>query len=899
MTDLTVFLGSSAVGAAVLDALRDLSAGGLTDRFYWVDSGDVVSSSVVAQEVDAGTARRVDLADIIASRNHARTRLCVVVPLVAGAMAPADSAIGFVDDLLATSAGAASMTRVRAIVARSGSPAATSIAVEGWHNTLIAAEDARGPNAGRVVLSDTSDVVAVGRHTAPAIASIVGLWGDIADGPFDAELAAPGQVIRVCRSFYRRFDTDDAESALRRAVFDTGNTLPVPRGSAVGSVRHVDDPALAADQMARALWTKHRAVLRSARIAPTTTAPEKIGVWAAIRMLASFLVAAFKNAPGQWYASIVRRSSTRAAQLVHTTVYGTGDSAYSVVVNGIDATGSPADLDQIGAAASRMDDALSEVAGDRTHSALPDLGPVWEDFVGGAMTLADGGERVQGMPPIQIGAQRGVLRSVSDCVASAEEKFDIAGPVAAVVGSTSIGANEGHRLTDLANRLRAAEADPMVGVAARATFEELRKWAARHSASYGARVGSILLGEITACRREIQGLLARIATGAAHGDPGAEAQNRQRALARLLQIVSVVFAVVVATFVVLAGIRIVNPLVGAGLAVATLVVWMITVVITFVRGQRDLFQELSRRQADEAQSEADKANLRAAVRDLRRMAFAHGQYQSWATVVGEVLRRPFGVHDDTENMSPLIGYGLPLSTKFAVAHPDQDVVADAGLHYRRELFTVGWLGSVWQECLVSAGRGIGAVGQDVRENPRLIYSEPGVGSGSALDLFARRIVDEAVTDEGSEALWSKVVASLTSPGSAVAATLIQRVTTVTDGALQESSIEDFMAGIDSEDHGVQYFDDALFSDVAVAAGRNRIATTFRRVVRTGLGSVGVATQLSEALPEFDFRFVTTDQSATPRRGGVGASAADDPFEESSTSPSTPAGVEAPGAGYVF
>ncbi|MFY2786887.1 hypothetical protein [Rhodococcus sp. MALMAid1271] len=853
MDNLTVLLVRKGTAEGVLDVLQDLSAAGLIDPFLWVYEHDVNRSAALATHVVGGRRLRTALQTVLAASSYAHIRLGVLVPLFGAADVPSAVTHQELSELLESSSGGAAVTRVRLILARRGGPRVRSAVVEGWHNLLIAPEDSRGPGSGHVLLPETDDQVVIGRHAAPAISSALGMWADIEHSPIDGASPPPGPVLRVVRSFYRRFDATTAENELRRQVFDSSAALPLPRQRGM-SVSYIDDSPRAARQMAEALWTKHRAVLRGDRVVPGKVVAKSIGILQAIKMFFGFMIASLRNAPSEWYAGLVRRTSSAVASAVHSTVYGSAESSYAVVFNGYKADGTPANMADLNAAAEQISEVLAEPGERYEHEARADLSELWRDYANGAMTLADGGERADGLPPIQVGSNRGVLRTVSDCVPSERDTFVVPSSVAAIVGIESVSANDVHAIVELLQRLRGAESDPRVGVEARAAMTELHAWASTYGRSYGSQVGKIMVDSITRLVIEIREIMARDKARQDAQDMSGDVGRRQRKLALLMNIFAGVLVVVIVGLGVAVGFKVLAAVWGAGLMIGAVLAWVVVSMVTFMRGQRELFQEMARRQSDSAQAGADKLNLRTAMRDLNRLSAGYGQYLAWSKSIGTLLREPFGPESSAASSRPLIGFGLPLSTKVGWASPSANSVADAGLQVRRDLFSVGWLTPVWTELIRGAGARLGALGQDIRENPKLLFAEEGQDSGSALDIWSSRLARGELTVTGSDALWQRVLSTLVTPESEVGRSLVDHVETVADGMRQQVPILEFMAGLESGEQGVQYFDDELFSDTATAAGDARVTTNVRNSVKNGLGALAILTQLSDAIPEFQFRF---------------------------------------------
>ena len=204
--------------------------------------------------------------------------------------------------------------------------------LEGWHNLLIATEDSAGPGLGAVPWGPMTDPLDFAQYTAPVIAGIAGLWAGVEQTPFDAMEILPGQTVRAVRAFFRRLDTSEVEERLRAQLFDPAGRLPLPRGGQVPVV-YVEDVPAATQTMARALWTKHRDVLRGPRLAAGDVGTQAISIWAALKMFFTFMGAALRSAPGAWWSAVTGSVSSVLASTVQGTVFGGKDSAFAVVTN--------------------------------------------------------------------------------------------------------------------------------------------------------------------------------------------------------------------------------------------------------------------------------------------------------------------------------------------------------------------------------------------------------------------------------------------------------------------------------------------------------------------------------------------------------------------------------------
>lgn len=859
MKALTVFLAPAGAADGVLDVLQDLSAVGLVDPFLWLqdDGGPLGEAVHVADGRQAGTTLQTALTE----RAYQRVRLVVIVPLLAGAASVPVSTERTLGELLSSSSGVAQLVRLRLFLVRpGGAELPKPTVVEGAHNLLLAPEDSLGPGRGHALLDPSTDPIDIGRYAAPVVAGVVGLWSGISHAPFDDMVVLPGESIRMVRSFYRRLDTAEMESRLRNQVFDLQSGLPLPRING-STVVYAEDTLLATQNMANALWRKHSGVLKGPRVTAAVVTDEKVGALRAIKMLLSFLGAALRNAPAQWYAAAVNRVSSAAAGVVHGAVYGRVPSAYSVVVNGVTADGVPASWEQVGLASNQISDVLLGTGAKRSHEVRADLTELWRDYAAGALTLCDAGDRGQDLPPTQIGASRGVLRSTADAVASTHDAFRVPDSVAPMVETSSVAATDPLGVEDLQRRLTEAERDTGIGHDARQTLGELNKWRARAQRSYGTQVGAILAHALGTARTEASALLRRIEAAGDIDAVDGTAAAKQKRLALWMKIFAGVFVVAVVVAAVLTGTKVVSFAVGAMIAVISLVLWVVATVWTFMLGQRELFRELNARRAGVSALEADRTNLEAVLRDISRLTEAYGQYLSWSVVLGAVLREPFGPARADEGRRVQIDSGLPLNTRVGVARPEAPLLADTALQIRRSLFGTGWLTGPWENALAGVGGALGPLGHDLRENPNLVFTQQGKGSGSGLDQWSNRLASGEITLAGSDGLWQNAIGNLDGAGNVPTGALLDRVEVAGEGGRQISGLTDFMAGVDAGRNplGIQRFDDVLLTDTARSAGRAAVTESLGEPVRDKLGQVAVLTQVSQGLPLYEFVFGNTNE----------------------------------------
>ena len=320
----------------IVAVLADYSAVGLLAAFAWVDAADVGGASTPATVVRDGRSEPVVLQRLLTTERYDRIRVAVLVPTEAP---PADRvplvSEQTVEQIVRSSSMGARISLLRVLLTQGDTAPTTpdpTLVLEGWHNLLVAPEDSAGPGLGAVPWGPMTDPLDFAQYTAPVIAGIAGLWAGLEQTPFDTVEILPGQTLRAVRAFYRRLDTSEVEDRLRTQLFDPAGRLPLPRGGQVPVV-YVEDIAAATQTMARALWTKHRDVLRGPRLSPGDVGAQAISIWAALKMFFKFMGAALRRAPGAWWSAVTGSVSSVLASTVQGTVFGGKDSAFAVVTN--------------------------------------------------------------------------------------------------------------------------------------------------------------------------------------------------------------------------------------------------------------------------------------------------------------------------------------------------------------------------------------------------------------------------------------------------------------------------------------------------------------------------------------------------------------------------------------
>ncbi|MES3665760.1 hypothetical protein [Mycobacterium intracellulare] len=861
---LTVILTPGGEADEILAVLADYAAAGLLDPFVSVNASDVDSPSVAATLIREGRSEPVLLQQVLTSDRYERLRIAVLVPVDAPTHLRAPCAAEQkLEQVVHSTSVSTPVTLLRLLFSRGSTGNQgydPQMVLEGWHNLLVAPEDSAGPGLGVVPLGRLTDPLDVAQHVVPVVASVAGLWKSAGEVVFDDRAILPGRTLRAVRAFYRQLDATGVEDQLRLHLFDADGRLPLPRSGESPAV-YIEDVALATQNLARALWTKHRDVLRGGRVEIGAQEQQAISPWGACKIFLSFVWAALRNAPSAWLSGMLGSVSSVLATTVQHAVFGRSDSAYAVVA--ASELTSWQDVERGAEQMSSMLDGRPEVR----HLVQTDLSPLWMDYVNGALTLADGGRRAAGLEPVNVGTRVGVLRNSGDVVPGATDAFTAIHPsLAAVIGTRGVDAGDVFGIADLKDRLQRTFGDPAAGVEARQAFAALSAWEEANANSYAVQVGSILADFLGRARSEVGGLVQRIRESVDTGVMEEELRRRQRVLATVTRTAGWTVLVALLVFLIIAAVGFVGwpfSLVAGALVLA---VYFVAALVLFVLGQRHLFAELNRRQTQVSELEAMQFNLRAALQDVSRLSAAYGQLLAWNRVLGELLRAPFGAVAPARPPSSYLVDGLPRSMQIGVAAPAQDAAEAAAHSLQGQLYAVGWLSGPWQRMLESAGRRL-------RNDESVLFGMPGAGSGSMLDHWSSDVASRTVRPEGAESLWGQVQAMFDDPASGLADALTGGVlNTATDERVSPAR---FSAGVLENRRGpAAPFDASVFTDAAVTAGKSLVAMDERALDRRGLGYRAIVTQVGDGLPTYDFAMFA------PKLASVAVAAEEDSPPES-------------------
>lgn len=855
---LTVLVAPPAHTDEVIAVLGDYSAVGMLDAFVWVDGADVGGPTTPATLVREGRSESVVLQQLLTNERYDRIRVAVLVPTGA----PSNERVPLaaeqaVEQVVRSSSMGARVGLLRLLLTTgSGEPleADSALVLEGWHNLLIAPEDSAAPGLGAVPWGRMTDPLDVAQRIAPVVAGISGLWAGVDITPFDNLAILPGHTVRAVRSFYRQLDTTGIEAHLRTQLFDPTGRLPLPRGGQIPVV-YVEDVATATNTMAEALWRKHRDVLRGPRVTPDDGPKQAISTGAALKLFFGFIGASIRKAPGAWWSAVTGSVGSMMASTVQGAAFGGKESAFEVVAN-VELSSSWQDIAQSA-------DALSNSLGgppNPEQNARRDLSPLWNDFVSGALTLADGGRRAAGLDPIPVGSGIGVLPNAADAVPSREDQFAaIPTSLAAVIHLNAVEPADVLGAATMRAALQKAYADPAAGVEARTAGGELENWQRVAQRSYAWRVSSILVDFLGRARNDVAREVAAIRGAANWTGEDDRLRARQQSISVILKTLTwALLGVLLVGFGVAGWLDLREwhytdslgtnwtlnnwffTFTVAGVLVALYVVVSLGL---FTLAQRDLFAEMNLRRTQMSKLDAMQANLRTALQDVSRLSGAYGQLLSWCRVLGPLLHAPFGYPPAPRQAPDQLIDGLPRSTQVGAADPGDDARADASHAIERRLYSLGWLTQPWQKLVVEAA-------QRLREDPEMLFRMPGIGSGSGLDQWSTAVASGRVVPAGADALWLEVERMFVD-GDAINDTLTRSVTVPTLGRQVPS--REFGAGfLDHLPGRAAPFDGTLFTNSATTAGHSVVAVDVAAVTRRGLGYRAAVIQTSDGRPPYDF-----------------------------------------------
>lgn len=719
---------------AILSVLSDWSCSGLLGPMIWADEVPENSSSRFGSLVLAdGEFAAVNLATELVQQRPELVRVVILVPGAPGSSRLSDAQQSAIVEAVGRAAGS-SPSVVRAILA----VGALDLGVDevnrrGAHNVVVAAEESPEPG-GAAPIPAEADLATLAAHWAAAVATLGGIWRSMDAAPLDQEPISPSGWPMMFRTHVRSLIGERAEAAIRGETLATARKNPLP--TTQDGSEYIEDVAQATKDFSRALFRQHKDLLTSARVKVQVEDVKKIKLLEALKLFFSFLVSAFN--PIAWVRAKLAAAVDTAGTRITQALFGT-DSHYRIVLGG--------SLDERLAALESLDNGLAKLK-PKVHEPGGTFAPLWKDFIAGAFTLIDGGERGGALTPIRVGSAVGVLRTAALSAPAVDADFIVDPSVGVPARLASIEAFDYLGFTELVALLGARAAESGGHVAA-GELDRLQAWRREHGPAYTVQVGTLLGQKIDQLGEEINGYLDELAPEPE--DLQRIARLQKRVAHHLLAIAVLAVIALVATFVALAMQMIALTL---ALIVAPVVAlfWLIGSLVAFVKGQKALFAELHRRKTLVTRTEALEQNLRAASRDLRLCVDAYRQFLRWSDVAAAVLAEPFGrVSEDTDRQRQHM-VGLPANVKVAEFDLPPDAVLHAAARLRRFFFRPSWLTAIWESVLADVGRRLGPEAIDLIQKPELIYSSR-AGEDDPLPIWSESLQLDGPGTAARVAAW--------------------------------------------------------------------------------------------------------------------------------------------------
>lgn len=855
MASLVALLAPPGPMEGIADALIDWSATGLVEPFLWIDASPWESPTpprgvTPGLFVNRGRRLGTSLEHVLTQQQFERVRLVVLVPALDGAPGVSHQTEHAVHQAVLRTSAVPTVELIRAVVTRPGSgQVAGDLTREGWHNVILAPEESRGPGLGHSALPASTDPLEIGAEAAAQVAGLTGLWHGLGKAPLDGAAAPFGHTLRLARSWYRDLDAGAVEDSVRAQMLSTAEGVPLPRLHGSQAV-YIDDAPKACHDMALTVLSRHASMFKGERVAPAPVSADRVGPGKALSMLFGFIKASMTMAPMKWYSFIVGDAEGRRASAVHSLVFGQDPSSYQVVASG-SLAGGKSDWRDVARAAGNLNQ-LIENSGPRTHEVTGDFTPVWVDFVESGLTLVDAGERTSA--PITVGTERGVLRTMTDCVPSPEQQFTrIPARVASAVGIDTVRTSDPLGAHTLQMRLRNLGDQPSLARDADRTRRELEEWQGRYAHTYSARFGSMLGEQLMRTSDEVQQLLARLAAGGQVDLSDARTQARQKTIATWMRGLLIGLIGLFVVLGVLTGLSIITWWGALLAALVALLAWFGGSMVLFLQGQRDLFRDLTRRRAAMSQFEADDQNLRTAVRDLRRLTEGYGQFQEWSRVLSVIIHQPFGAVGEARTGTETVEEGLPLNVRIGQAETRPEAAAEVVNLLRRDVFSTGWLTGPWQSTVNDAGNRLGPRAYDLTQNPRLMFAQRAGVQESWLTAWADLLERDGVGRAAGNEQWALAMQRLSQPEYQQRLVSGVRLT----GAPEPVSQAEFMGGVGAAAGQLRpsafRFDDGVLTREAQLDGRaGAVEVTWPQEHLQGLSRRAVLVQLSEGAPDYTF-----------------------------------------------
>lgn len=852
MSSITILVATPGPSSAVRDTLIDWSAAGMIGPFIYVESDG--QSRLDGIQVEEGVPSLIDVGTLAGGhRRPDSIRVCALVPMLEQwGEDPTEHARSIANSLEGAFGDILHVARLRVVAARNGDTTKSDrVALEGWHNVLLSAEDSAGPGMGHTSLSSDQEPGDIAIHTAAGLAGVLGLWSGDDTSALDGLDLLPGTYVRLARSFYRRLESEAVERDLRQGVLSVGRQLPRPHYRGTPTVT-IDNSGLAAQEMSARLWSRHRSLVTPAREQRPAQVTKAVSIGEALRMFFSFLWAAIRNAPGAWAADMVARIGASTAGFVTNGVFGRSPSEYKVVSAGMNPDGTPASWREFTRSAAVLEQSLQQIGVPQEHYVREPLSELWKDYSDAARTLADAGERSASMPPIQIGTQYAVMPTAEDIVPGPASSFDgLPAHLADHFMKHQLAPYDILETNTLSDRLQAAATDSTMGASASTALHELQGWKRQHGSSFAVQVAEPIARALHGAMQESRGLLDRLRRLENPDNLKAQAQSNQKRNGHRMLIATLVAVVAIALVSLLFGLEVMTVEWYIGTVSVITIAWFVTAMLLFLRSQQALFQLMHARRDLTEGADIDRRNLMRALRDIRRLSDAYNQFLAWSRVLGVFLADPFGKAPDGGSASNSTLTRLPLSVGLGDTVSDHQTIASVAAEMRRAYFGTGWLEAPWETVLAESKHVLGTRAFEIGADPAALFSEYATDTDSHLLFWVDQLESRGIPEAVGDRAWNDAVAYLENVPDAMNK-LLGRVELHSTIGRPVITSEEFFGALVREDGPRR---DAMNMDLLIAnakvSDRARVTVNSLRRQDVGFNRAICLTQLSEGFPAYE------------------------------------------------
>jgi hypothetical protein len=863
MSDVTIVAARRPIGVQINAVFRDWSALSLIKPVVFVDFDALLPNGTVPVIVyEDGTPRTADLQEELGRRRVDVVRLCAVSLVDTPEGLVSEQVAVAVSSMLRDAIPSASLVLSQLVVGSPGADWAAASPILGWHNLALSPEDSQSPDRGISPLPRSADDPRWLFSVVGCVCSLMGLWPGQSSGVLEDRRPPTGVVMTPVRSYVRSLAAGAVEGAVAKRLFTFGEHYPTPRVD-TGAAVIVDDEMAVAMGMADALLDKHPELLPRERVTPAPQRAQAIGFMAAMKQFFSFMLNAIKGAPRALADAMIRRASDGVARAVTGVVFGGADSGYTVVVRGVRADGSPVSWSQY---ESSLESVLRKSAASSQLSAPPQNPQVWSDYIDGAFTLLDAGNRSADLPPRSVGSQRAIVATTARVAPSPDDKFRLPPHLAAFLTSWEVEAADDIDAGRLYEELpRRVGSQAHLALDAGTERQRLKDWAARSGQSYVGRLGRRLGDAYRDLVKEVEGLNRRVDELTASATLPEDIGKQQEELASRIRVLAIVAVVILVTLGVLMGFGVIALLWAAIGLVVTLLGWFVGGTLIYLKGQQKLHHFLHRQGQRATDLETAVKHRTEALEDLRTLTRGYRQYLDWSRALSAFLHAPLGTPAEESANALVVGEGLPRSIGVGVALPDAEAVEEVANRWRLQLFQVNWLADAWEEFLGDVPASLGAIRHQIQSDPKVLFADQTLDNeGSVLSRWSKAVNEAAKSRAGSVTFLDRVK-SLTESDTESRDRLLSRVMVrdAVAGIAREQSRADFNDGLDgSRGHLESAFLGGMFSPHALAVDIRSVKEEVRQTHSKGLDSAIVLVQFGGSYP--------ANQFANPHENGVAA-----------------------------